>query len=106
MRRCAAQQQRAAAAKQQVHGPQQLPQRAQESHAAAERAAAEGEMPSGMLMLAALLTPLLLDAEPAHADNSLLTGKTVSLVRSEGVTKTSSRTWSLLAEAISADVYT
>lgn len=48
----------------------------------AEQTATENDttdMPNGMLMLAALLTPLLLDAEPASA-NQFLTGKTVSLV--------------------------
>lgn len=49
----------------------------QESASVTEQS--DADMPNGMLMLAALLTPLLLDAEPASA-NQLLTGKTVSLV--------------------------
>ena len=85
--RCAAQKHCSAEAKQQTLAPQQLPggpqlsQWAPDSHLGIE-VAAKADMPNGMLMLAALLTPLLVDAEPALAGNPLLTGKAISLVRS------------------------
>lgn len=68
---------------QQLPAAPQLPQRVHVAEPIVESAAADDSgLPSGMLMLAAMMTPLLADVEPAHAGNPLLTGKTVSLVRS------------------------
>jgi hypothetical protein len=60
---------------------QQLEPAARSDGSKASSTTSDAELKAdGLLMLAAAMTPLLLDVEPAAAGNPLLTGKTVSLV--------------------------